>query len=137
MELYNSLIQDTEKLLANGSPKVWDYSERDCWIDIGSSELVMQRDAAYELGASGRGSANYVLFSSSPDFVSKDQVVLYGRDLRDIKGDVDFIFGCATTLFYKCNQSAHQDSKHTEVDIERCMETDIYTLFPPKKEWTC
>ena len=69
MELYNTLFQDTRAFLDGKTPKTWDYSERDCWTDIGSSELVMQRDAAYELGASGHGSANYVLFSSNPDFV--------------------------------------------------------------------
>ena len=90
MELFNSLFRDTQALLEKGSPRVWDYSERDCWIDIGSSELVLQKDAAYELGASGKGSANYVLFSSSPELVSKDQILLYGLDLRDIKGDCDF-----------------------------------------------
>ncbi len=90
MELYNSLIQDTKAFLEKGQPKVWVYSERDCWKDIGSSELVMQRDAAFELGASGKGSANYVLFSSDPAFVDQDQVLLYGPDLREIKGDCDF-----------------------------------------------
>ena len=90
MELFNSLFRDTQALLEKGSPRVWDYSERDCWIDIGSSELVLQKDAAYELGASGKGSANYVLFSSSPELVSKDQILLYGPDLKDIKGDCDF-----------------------------------------------
>ena len=90
MELFNSLIQDTKALLEKGSPKVWDYSERDCWTEIGSSELVLQKDAAFELGASGKGSANYVLFTSSPELVSKDQVLLYGPDLREIKGDCDF-----------------------------------------------
>lgn len=90
MELFNSLINDTRLFLGKGSPKVWDYSERDCWKDIGSSELVMQRDAAYELGASGKGSANYVLFSSDPELVNKDQVLLYGPDLKEIKADTDF-----------------------------------------------
>ncbi len=90
MELFNSLIHDTRVLLEKGSPKVWDYSERDCWTDIGSSELVLQKDAAYELGAAGKGSANYVLFSSSPELVDKDQVLLYGPDLKEIRGDVDF-----------------------------------------------
>ena len=90
MELFNSLIRDTKALLEKGSPKVWDYAERDCWHDIGSSELVLQKDAAYELGAAGRGSANYVLFSSSAELVDKDQVLLYGPDLKDIKGDCDF-----------------------------------------------
>ena len=90
MELFNSLIRDTKALLQQGSPRSWDYAERDCWHDIGSSELVLQKDAAYELGAAGRGSANYVLFSSSADLVDKDQVLLYGPDLKDIKGDCDF-----------------------------------------------
>ncbi len=90
MELFNSLIRDTKALLQQGSPRTWDYAERDCWHDIGSSELVLQKDAAYELGAAGRGSANYALFSSSADLVDKDQVLLYGPDLKDIKGDCDF-----------------------------------------------
>ena len=75
MDLFNSLIRDTQAMLDKGLPKVWDYSERDCWTDLGSSELVLQKDAAYELGASGKGSANYVLFSSSPELVSKDQIL--------------------------------------------------------------
>ena len=90
MELFNSLLRDTRALLEKGAPKVWDYAERDCWHDIGSSELVLQKDAAYELGAAGKGSANYVLFSSSAELVDKDQVLLYGPDLKDIKGDCDF-----------------------------------------------
>ena len=90
MELFNSLIKETQSLLEKGSPKTWDYAERDCWTDIGSSELVLQKDAAYELGASGKGSANYVLFTSSPELVNKDQVLLYGPDLKEIRGEVDF-----------------------------------------------
>ena len=90
MELFNSLIKDTQALLGQGSPKCWDYNERDCWTDVGSSELVLQKDAAFELGASGKGSANYVLFTSSPELVNKDQVLLYGPDLKEIKGDCDF-----------------------------------------------
>ena len=90
MELYNSLIKDSNALLEKGSPKVWDYKAGEAWKDIGSSELVLQKDAAYELGAMGKGSANYVLFTSSPELVDKDQILLYGADLGEIKGEVDF-----------------------------------------------
>ena len=90
MELYNSLIRDTRALLEKGTPKVWAYQPQDEWKDIGSSELVLQKDAAYELGASGKGSANYVLFSSSADLVDQDQTLLYGPDLGEINGPVDF-----------------------------------------------
>lgn len=90
MELYNSLINDTRAQLEGLSAKVWDYSPADCWTDVGSSELVLQRDAAYEMGAMGKGSANYVLFTSSSELVNKDQVILYGPDMGQLKGDCDF-----------------------------------------------
>ena len=90
MELFNGLIHDTLGLLQNGSPKAWDYQPGDAWRDLGQSELVLQKDAAYELGASGKGSANFVLFTSSSELVQGDRVLLYGPDLKDIRGDVDF-----------------------------------------------
>ena len=90
MELYNSLINDTRAQLEGLSAKVWDYSPADCWTDVGSSELVLQRDSAYEMGAMGKGSANYVLFTSSSELVNKDQVILYGPDMGQINGDCDF-----------------------------------------------
>ena len=89
MELYNNLIKDTKALL-QGTPKKWNYSELTRWNDLGASELVLQKDAAFELGASGHGSANYLLFTSSAELVNEDQVLLYGRDLSEIKGDCDF-----------------------------------------------
>ena len=90
MELYNSLIKDTEAQLEKLDKKAWDYSPANCWKDTGSSELVLQRDAAYELGAQGKGSANYVLFTSSSELVSEDKVILIGPDMDQIKGDCDF-----------------------------------------------
>lgn len=90
MELYNSLIKETKALFDNATAKVWDYEPRNCWKDLGASELVLQKDAAYEMGAQGRGSANYVLFTSSSELVDKDQVLLYGPDLREIRGECDF-----------------------------------------------
>ena len=90
MELFNSLFKDTQTLLEGSAAKVWPYRPGEEWKDIGNSELVLQKDAAYELGASGRGSANYVLFTSSSELVSRDEVLLYGPDLKDIRGDCDF-----------------------------------------------
>ena len=90
MELYNALIQKTEELLAGGKPAVWDFAPGDAWRDTGSSELVLQSDAAYELGAMGFGSANYICPTSSSALVNKDEVLLYGPDLDAIKGDTCF-----------------------------------------------
>lgn len=90
MELYNALINQTEELLNGHSSKSWAYNSAKCWRDTGSNELVLQKEAAYELGARGKGSANYVLFTSSPKLVDKDEVVLVGKDIREIGADCDF-----------------------------------------------
>ena len=90
MELYNSLIKETRALFEGAAPKTWEPGSRDAWKDLGASELVLQKDAAFELGAQGKGSANYVLFTSNPELVGKDQVLLYGPDLGQIRGETDF-----------------------------------------------
>ena len=90
MELFNSLFHDTDALLEKGRPTAWKYDPSACAKELPNSELVLQKDAAYELGASGKGSANYVLFTSSPELVKDDQVLLYGPDLKDIRSDCDF-----------------------------------------------
>ncbi len=90
MELYNSLIGETNALLEKLPKKVWAYDPKAAWASDESSELVLQKDAAYELGAYGKGSANYVLFTSSGELVGGDQIILCGRDLGEIKADCDF-----------------------------------------------
>lgn len=89
MDLYNSLINEVAGLLPeNGS--TWNYDSSDCWRDNGQSELVLQRDAAFELGASGKGSANTVLYTSSKELINDDTVTLYGPDICNIRQDCDF-----------------------------------------------
>ena len=90
MELYNSLFHDTAALLEKGQPTSWKYEPNNICKELANSELVLQKDAAYELGASGKGSANYVLFTSNEELGGKDQVILCGKDLGEIKGDCDF-----------------------------------------------
>ena len=90
MELYNPLIESTNKILGAARPKVWGYKPGKAWPDLGSAELVLQSDAAYELGALGLGSANYICPTTSSDLVNKDEVLLYGSDLKAIKKDVPF-----------------------------------------------
>ena len=91
MELYNSLINETKALLESKSAKVWDYDAHGLWKDTGMSELVLQKDAAFELGASGKGSANYVLFTSNAELVNKSTRSFSGaRFFGELKGDCDF-----------------------------------------------
>jgi len=88
MVFYNPLIKETKALFDGRPSKSWEPGTQ--WKDLGSSELVLQRDAAFELGATGKGSANYILYTSSPEIVPKDEILLYGKDLQELHGDCDF-----------------------------------------------
>lgn len=90
MELYHSIITGTRALLSGAEPRRWDYDGAKAWRDLGESELVMLRDAAYELGGSERGSANFTCVTSDETLVPKDEILLYGKDLTELRGDVSF-----------------------------------------------
>ena len=90
MELYHSIITGTRALLSGAEPRRWDYDPANAWRDLGESELVMLRDAAYELGGSDRGSANFTCVTSDESLVPRDEILLYGKDLTELRGDVSF-----------------------------------------------
>lgn len=90
MKLYDSIIAATQTQLDAFSPKVWNYEERKAWPDVGVSELVLQRDAAYELGGSGYPAVNYTCVTTDDDQISQNQVLLYGPDLGQIKKDAPY-----------------------------------------------
>lgn len=90
MELYNGIITATRDLLAGAAPRRWDYDPALAWRDTGASELVMQRDAAFELGGGACPSANFTCVTSDETLVPKDEVLLYGKDLPELRGDVSF-----------------------------------------------
>jgi len=90
MELYNGTIAATRALLSGAAPRRWDYDPAACWRDTGESELVLLRDAAYELGGSGCPSANFTCVTSDETLVPRDEILLYGKDLGELRNDVSF-----------------------------------------------
>lgn len=87
MELYNELIRETEGLLAGSPLRRWDYQPELAWEDTGASELVLLRDASYELGGGGKPAVHFTCVTTSPALVERDEVLLWGPDLRELKGD--------------------------------------------------
>ena len=97
MELYDSFIRETTDLLGTPTQK-WAYKERDAWKDNGESELVLLRDAAYELGGGANDAVNFTCVTSDSSLVPADEVLLYGEVIRraDHLVDVPYRFGSQT-----------------------------------------
>lgn len=90
MELYDPIIETTRAALETGESRRWDFDPASCWPDTGTSEFVMLRDAAYELGGSGKPSANFTCVTTNEALVPRDEIVLFGPDLPQLTADVSF-----------------------------------------------
>lgn len=89
MELYDSIIKGTEALLGASAPKHYEYDPARAWEDMGTNQLVMMKEAAFELGGSNLPAANYSCVTTG-DLVEKDEIVVYGRELSELKADSCF-----------------------------------------------
>ena len=54
MELYNNSIIAATRDRLGAAPRRWDYDPALAWRDTGTSELVMLRDAAFELARTAK-----------------------------------------------------------------------------------
>lgn len=82
MDFFNSLIQDTEKILEHFSHKSFEYDSNNSWTDLGYNQVVLQRDTAFELDGIG-----FNLVTSSP---VNDEILVIGDDCSEISGNRKF-----------------------------------------------
>ena len=80
MELYNPIIRKVEEQVGSSTPRVFSYNPSQAWTDTGNFELVMLRDAAFELGGDHKPAVNFTCVTTSPQLVNKDEILVYGPD---------------------------------------------------------
>ena len=90
MEIFNSCISELEKTLSAAPVRRWDYDPGQCWETTDRSELIMLREAAFELGGSGKPALSYHCFTTDERLVPGDGVRLYGPDICELKADSPF-----------------------------------------------
>lgn len=122
MNLYDSIIttvlDETKKAgavnIMGNADKPWPVTE--------SSELVMQRESAFELGGGTNPSVNYTLVSTE-NFIEEDGIFLVGDDIKDISSDNAF----ARIVILKIDDIGECEEAH---DAIRNMEFARYHVFP-------
>lgn len=82
MEFFDSLIGEVNLLTEKLAYQKFSYNAEKCRKDIGYSQVILQRDSAFELGGTG---FNLVTSSSV-----EDGIVVAGPDLTSIKKDCKF-----------------------------------------------
>ena len=89
MEVFNSLIKKIEALLPYDR-RTYDYTSARTALEGRENELILGRDAAYELGGGSFPSVSCTLFTEDSDLVPKDEVLVYGKELAEISADCAF-----------------------------------------------
>ena len=127
MDLYNSIIEKVNKELGSVEPKRYEYSESRCWEDVGSHQLIMMKESAYELGGDNKPAVNLSCVSSG-DYADKDEVLVYGKDLGEIKGSVPF----ARIVLLNVGELKGEGEEDTEPLFRAIQNIDFvkYHVFP-------
>ncbi len=90
MDLYNSTINEIIELIKGRSPGIWDYDPKKAWKDLGRSELVLERDSAFELGGTYLPASNCTCVTTDKGLIEGDKIYLVGKDLKEIRQDTSF-----------------------------------------------
>jgi hypothetical protein len=90
MRVFDETIRKTSALLSESEPRVYKFIPGGSAREGKKNELIMDRDSAFELGAAALGSVNYSLFTNERELVPRDEILLYGRELYELKNDSDF-----------------------------------------------
>lgn len=115
MKFFDNQISEFERAVKGKAKKIFPFSSN-FWEDVGRNEIVMQKEAAFELQGTG-----FELFTSEK--IGDDETVLIGDDLADIKGDISF---ARVSLIELCDIEDEQKAH----DAIRKIEYIKYHYFP-------
>ena len=122
MKLYDSIIKTVlDETKKSGVIDITDEAKK-AWPVTESSELVMQRDSALELGGGTNPSVNFTLVTTS-GFVEEDGIFLVGSDIKEISSDCPF----ARIVILETDEIGEAEEAY---DAIRSMEFARYHVFP-------
>jgi CO dehydrogenase/acetyl-CoA synthase beta subunit len=125
MKLYDNLIDATMTELSRAEGVRSSFDRLSAWKCLDNSEFIMQRDAALELGGAGMPSVNYTCVTTSGK-VTEDEVIVYGNDINQIKGDTAF----ARIVILETGDLGEEQDQEKAFQAIRNLEFVRYHVFP-------
>ena len=89
MKIYDELICKTRVLLSSYEPRTYLYDKNKAAAG-GKNELILAGEAAFELGEGTLPSVSFTAITDSDELVPCDRVLLFGKDLRELKESSPF-----------------------------------------------
>lgn len=104
MKLYDSTIKKSLELAGS---QLTPLSQTSLWKNLDEKVFIFPADSAVELGASGKDSSYLIAYTTDENLVNKDEILLCGKDIKDLKGDEPF----ARIAILLIDDSKHQDEQ--------------------------
>lgn len=115
MELYDNIINNTLDLLFSFTPTKLEVSKEFIWDQGKKNEIILKKDSAFELGGSYKSAVNYQCVTTTDKLITKDEILLYGKDLTEIKEDASF----ARLVFLQINNLENDEIAYKAIkDLE-------------------
>ena len=128
MELYNSVIRELTEGWREKSAKRYSFSPVRAWQDAGEFELIMLRDAAFELGGGNKPAVNFTCVTTSKDLIPEDEILVIGKELGELSSDSPY----ARITLLRVGDIESDNTEDTEQAFRAIQEMDFvkYRVFP-------
>lgn len=90
MRIYDEIIRKTTELLAANEARIYPYSTKNVAAEGKKNELILAKEAAFELGESILPSLSYTAITDNEQLVSGDRILLFGKDLQELADNTAF-----------------------------------------------
>lgn len=104
MKLYDSTIKKSLELAGS---QLTPLSQTSSWKNLNEKVFIFPTDSSVELGASDKDSSYLIAYTTDENLVNKDEILLRGKDIKDLKGDEPF----ARIAILLIDDSKHQDEQ--------------------------
>ena len=125
MKVYDEIIRNINSLLDGREFRELKRSANLAAPEGNKNELILAREAAYEFGEGTLPSLNLSVFTNDSELISKDRILLYGRDLTELSGNSPF---ARLTLILADNIG--NDGEQGAYSIIKNIEMKKYELSP-------
>ena len=121
MMLYDQVTEEIRSLLPAAPNSKAVYRPELCAPEGDKNAILFGSETAYELGGGGKSAVSCVLFGNVPS--GRDEVLVYGKDLSELKEDAPFAHVTLIQL---------KDSDETALRYERLKEIgfSLCRLYP-------
>ena len=125
MKIYDELISGTLELLNPFKPRIYPYDRNKAAISGNKNELILAREAAFELGEGTLPSVAFTAITDSEELVPSDRILLYGKDLGELGASSPF-----ARLTFLRTDNIEENGEQGAYAIIKNIELKKYSVFP-------